>query len=477
MKKLSVVLFVGAMVLGVVRLSYAEWADYVVISEIQADSTDSKDDEWVELYNPTDSPKSLSGHRIERYTATGTRYYYRFDTPSEIEIKTTTTIPSHGFYLIVENNASASLIDMADALFLTTFELDTDDVICFGTGKMDNPDDLDTIDWVGFGDSTYDSEGNHPAPNPPEGKSIERRGYGGSEPTTYPNSGNGWDTDDNSADFVTQSSANPQNSSDTHEPYVSDTVSEEGVDYTFAFGDATVAVINFTALTGPGTVTVSPYPNCYPPNYPNGRPVKRYVSITHSGISNYTASLKLYYDPTTEKLGVSDISGNPTHLGRYTDTSWEYHAASGIGENWVQTDGVTVFSPWGIGGQDASLPIDLSSFTAIRIDSGVMLQWTTETEIDHVGWEIYRSEKKDGKFVKINDELIKGSGNSGMPRYYQYVDKTAIAGRQYYYYLEDIDIFGNVGKSDIIGISKGKAPSAKGTLSTTWGAIKQKRRW
>lgn len=123
---------------------------------------------------------------------------------------------------------------------------------------------------------------------------------------------------------------------------------------------------------------------------------------------------------------------------------------------------------------DASLPVTLSSFTAIRTDSVVTILWTTETETDHVGWNIYRSEKKDGKFVKINEKLIKGSGNSGMPITYQYVDKTAIAGRQYYYYLEDLDLFGNAGKSDIIGISKGKAPSAKDALSITWGAIKQK---
>jgi hypothetical protein len=136
----------------------------------------------------------------------------------------------------------------------------------------------------------------------------------------------------------------------------------------------------------------------------------------------------------------------------------------------------TEIVPTPMNSSDPSLPVTLSSLTAIRADSGVMIQWTTETETDHVGWDVYRSESKDGKFVKINEELIKGSGNSGMPHTYQYVDKTAIAGRQYYYYLEDFDIFGNTGKSDIIGISKGKAPSAKDSLSTTWGEIKQKQR-
>jgi hypothetical protein len=124
---------------------------------------------------------------------------------------------------------------------------------------------------------------------------------------------------------------------------------------------------------------------------------------------------------------------------------------------------------------DFSLPVTLSSLTATHISSEVMIRWTTETEVDHVGWDIYRSEKKDGHFVKINEKLIKGAGDSGMPRDYQYVDKTAIAGRQYYYYLKDFDIFGKADKSDIIGISKGKSPSPENPISTTWGGIKQKR--
>lgn len=117
---------------------------------------------------------------------------------------------------------------------------------------------------------------------------------------------------------------------------------------------------------------------------------------------------------------------------------------------------------------DNSLPVTLSSFTAIPTDSGVMLKWRTESEVDNLGWNIYRSEKTDGKFVKINDKLISGAGNSAMPNSYQFVDKTAIKGRQYYYYLEDVDIAGMRNKSLIIQISK----EAK-KLTTTWSKIKK----
>jgi len=125
---------------------------------------------------------------------------------------------------------------------------------------------------------------------------------------------------------------------------------------------------------------------------------------------------------------------------------------------------------------DQSLPVVLSSFTAVRSNGSVILLWRTETEIDHVGWNIYRSEKKDGKFQKINDKIKSGAeGNSAMPRDYQFADKDVVPGRQYYYFLEDIDVFGNRDKSTIIGISKGKVQLKKSLLSITWGAIKKKR--
>jgi len=118
--------------------------------------------------------------------------------------------------------------------------------------------------------------------------------------------------------------------------------------------------------------------------------------------------------------------------------------------------------------QDVTLPVTLSSFAAIPTDSGVMLKWRTESEVDHLGWNIYRSETKDGKFVKINDKLISGAGNSAMPNTYQFVDKTVVKGRQYYYYLEDVDIAGTRNKSSIIPVNK----DAK-KLTTTWSKIRK----
>ena len=99
---------------------------------------------------------------------------------------------------------------------------------------------------------------------------------------------------------------------------------------------------------------------------------------------------------------------------------------------------------------DLSLPVELSIFTATSIDNGVLLSWRTETEVNNVGFAIYRSEEKDGKYVKI--AFIPGAGNSGIAKDYQFADEGVEPGKTYFYYLEDIDIAGNRNKSQIIKV-------------------------
>jgi len=53
------------------------------------------------------------------------------------------------------------------------------------------------------------------------------------------------------------------------------------------------------------------------------------------------------------------------------------------------------------GGDYPPLLVGLSSFTATALDNQVTIQWRTEMELDNVGFAVYRSESKDGKYTKI----------------------------------------------------------------------------
>jgi len=96
---------------------------------------------------------------------------------------------------------------------------------------------------------------------------------------------------------------------------------------------------------------------------------------------------------------------------------------------------------------DNSLPVELISFTSTTGDGQVTLRWTTESEIENLGFNIYRSINSNppagGQFLIINDELIPGAGNSSKRHEYKYVDKGLINGVKYWYKLEDVDYSGN----------------------------------
>ncbi len=92
--------------------------------------------------------------------------------------------------------------------------------------------------------------------------------------------------------------------------------------------------------------------------------------------------------------------------------------------------------------EDVGLPVEISRFDALPGDREVMLRWTTESEIDNKGFNIYRSFSAGGVFSKVNEELIPGAGNSYMRLDYDYTDKGLTNGLEYFYKLASVS-YGN----------------------------------
>jgi hypothetical protein len=109
---------------------------------------------------------------------------------------------------------------------------------------------------------------------------------------------------------------------------------------------------------------------------------------------------------------------------------------------------------------EVCLPVVLSTFTAIPSDRGVVVKWRTESELNNLGFDVYRSENPDGKFAKVNPAYIKGAGTDSIPHDYQLVDESAVVGKTYYYYIESISFSGERERSHIIKViidASGKA--------------------
>ena len=72
----------------------------------------------------------------------------------------------------------------------------------------------------------------------------------------------------------------------------------------------------------------------------------------------------------------------------------------------------------------------------------VALVWSTKSEIDNAGFNLYRSEAEDGEYVQLNDALISAEGSATQGASYKFIDTDVQNRKTYYYKLEDIDLNG-----------------------------------
>ena len=83
--------------------------------------------------------------------------------------------------------------------------------------------------------------------------------------------------------------------------------------------------------------------------------------------------------------------------------------------------------------------VDLVSFEATASDGGVELRWETASELDNLGFHVYRSTAQQGPYERITASLIPGLGSSPVGASYVYRDVGLVAGVTYHYTLEDVE--------------------------------------
>ncbi|MBI3443367.1 lamin tail domain-containing protein [Candidatus Woesebacteria bacterium] len=187
-------------------------ASHIVISEVQisGDGANPSDDEFVELYNPTDSDVVMSGWKLTRKNSSGTS--------ANLVSNLNGTIPAHRYFLIVDGNGYNGSVTV-DTTYSAPSNALTNNytVLLF--------DDTSTlVDKVGFGTAT-DPENTVFSTNPSANSSIERKANSSSDESSMVSgidqfAGNGEDTNNNANDFVLRTTPDPQNSSSSPEPEI-----------------------------------------------------------------------------------------------------------------------------------------------------------------------------------------------------------------------------------------------------------------
>ena len=182
--------------------------NHVVISEIQT-AGDITTDEFIELYNPTNTDIDITNWKLYKKTAAGTE---------EILVATATgNMPAHGFYLFAHTDFDAGV--SPDVTYSENFSNDNSVIL------RDENDSL--IDLVGMGDALTNET--TAVTGPIANRSIERKANSTSTALDMTTggvdkfNGNGEDTDNNFQDFVRHASptiSNPQNSGSDVEPTI-----------------------------------------------------------------------------------------------------------------------------------------------------------------------------------------------------------------------------------------------------------------
>ena len=118
------------------------------------------------------------------------------------------------------------------------------------------------------------------------------------------------------------------------------------------------------------------------------------------------------------------------------------------------------------------LPVTLSSFNPQRNQDGsVVISWITESEVDNAGFNIFRSEKPQGPFNKVNPKLVQGAGTTGERNEYVWTDNTAKPNVAYYYQIEDVSF---AGVHQPLATKRVKDIfTAKNRQTTSWGNLKR----
>lgn len=97
------------------------------------------------------------------------------------------------------------------------------------------------------------------------------------------------------------------------------------------------------------------------------------------------------------------------------------------------------------------IPVELTLFTAVRIESGILLSWETATETNNSGFEVERSRDSES-FTSIG--FVPGKGTITEKSTYSFIDNDIQIGN-YYYRLKQIDFDGTSKYYNVVSVDAG----------------------
>lgn len=101
----------------------------------------------------------------------------------------------------------------------------------------------------------------------------------------------------------------------------------------------------------------------------------------------------------------------------------------------------------------------------------IVIQWSTETEVNTAGFNVFRSDSRDGPYAQINDQLIPSSPDPLLGGRYSFTDAQVEPGKTYYYKLEELESTGNRITYDRIVEATAQAQGFLGLSYILWAGV------
>ena len=213
-------------------------ANHIVISEIQIEGS-NPDDEFIELYNPTDQIILLADYSIQYLSGKATSTEKIGNTKKNF--KNDAQIAANSFYLLLNNSATSTLLEKSDMTYSFSLSGNQNGALVFlvkSNKPISNPNDENIVDYIAYGNVALESISTTTMPE--AGQSLERRAnqnencvssYGENEFL-----GNSCDSD-SPADFEVRQTPNPQNSQSFPEPRTNPTTPQN---FTIQYSSSTM---------------------------------------------------------------------------------------------------------------------------------------------------------------------------------------------------------------------------------------------
>lgn len=177
--------------------------------------------------------------------------------------------------------------------------------------------------------------------------------------------------------------------------------------------------------------------------------INRYYQINPTTNTGLSATLIFHY----RDAELNGQTESELKLFKSLDGStWTEQASSTVNttDNTLTLSGIDGFSSWTAApaGSDASLPVELVSFTAESRSGSVILKWSTESEVENLGFMLQRKQIEAGEWESVadyrSDAALAGHGTTTEKHDYRYADKDVQPGVTYEYRLGDVDYSGRV---------------------------------